>query len=499
MTIETSWLRALAQGTAGTLTMALLCTQALAQQPAPDAPPPPQPAPKADDANPVMVPLDEEQPQPAAVAPAEPKKAPARRPTGPTTPTDEQSKLLREGAMANKLGDHAKAAKALRAALDIGNLNVARLQLAKALLGQGQCDDASAELARAMTAPPVINPPVSQVLTDIAALRTDLAARCPAMVTVTCSTPQMEVFVDGLGPLPCDGQPIMLLPGDHTISGKDQNEEYSQDFNLGIMGRKVIELGPAADDTVMEPLGVVDPVPEPPPLPPEEPLEPEEPIANLDPMDAVEPPGPVETGGPTIEETPKPPEPIKKWMLGARIGAIVNGETTVDREAFDFFDSQSGQDQSGFQVELMAGYRFSRRYPIHFGVKANITPEYQLDIDSENLSPSGTAFDVNLFAQYTRPFGKRSALFLSAEVGPTFLELDNAEIQTEGNQMSGINGSLTGGLRWGFNDRIGLVAALRLQGYSLSNEANLTVDQESIAMDVSGSRALLTFGVEFVR
>lgn len=461
-------------------TLMLCATLASAQQP----PTPPTPAPDADTA-------PETTPEPSDPPPSTPDRLSVG---GPVTPGDDQAQLLRAGSLAYKLGDHAQAIEKFQAALKLGSLNVAHLQLARALLATGRCDEASASLARAMSAPRAIDPPVSQVLQDIAAARKDLAAQCPAVVTVECSPPQMEVFVDGLGPLPCDGQPIMLLPGEHTIEGVAGDLRFSETVTLGLMGRARIKLEP---ETPPAP-----PVAVPAPLVTPDPPAPAAALPDLTPEPPPEEDVPQEAPTVVEEKTLKPPKPARRWLLGIHAGAIVGGDATVERETFENFDSQGGAEESSFALQAQAGYQVSRNYNLHFGAKLGLVPSAQLRMDSvegDEIAPKGTLVDINAFLMYSRPFGN-AAFFLSGELGPMIMSVQNTEVLNEGDSFSGFNAAATFGLRYEFRKDTAATLGLRIQGYSLSNEVDLQFDPEGTAsVTLSGMRTMLTLGVDFMR
>ncbi len=413
---------------------------------------------------------------------------------GAVVPSSAQSQLLQEGGVALKMGDFGASAARYEEALKLGELNVAYLGLARAQLGGGRCDEASASLARVLSAPRAVNPPVSEVLKDAAALRQDMTSQCPASVIIQCSPVDMSITVDGLGPLPCDGRPLMLLPGEHVLRGERAGERVEQVVALGPMERRHVDL--RLGDALLTMIPAERPErPGDPPVEVERPRKPT--IDELLAEEAVEEPkeGEPEEAIPAVREVSAPPvDPVRRWMLGAQIAAIVSGDAQIEREFFDNlnegFEQSSGEDASGVLIEIFAGYRFSRRYNLFFGPKLNVTPEFRIDTTDVNAIPTGTMTDLDFFGMLTYPINERFSLFGTLELGMSFLSSESDQDPIDGANFGG-----TGGLRFDLRENLSLSVALKGQAYALSNNADVFANET--VLNIAGSRTLLTFGVTF--
>jgi hypothetical protein len=387
--------------------------------------------------------------------------AEAEMASGPT-PEQRQSTLLQEGSVALRMGDNATAIARFEELVALADLNIAHLNLSRALLNSGRCRESSAALARVFTAKASTQVPLSQILRDAKALREEMSAACPALVEVRCRPAEMELFVDGLGPLPCDGKAMILMPGKHTLRGQVGEYRTAETFDLAMMENKAIEL-------VIERAQKVE--------------FPDVSAAEKKKKAEVRPRVKVKR-----QSVGRLPTRIRRWVFGGRFGPL-GGETQISRETFESFDDAKLKDASEVGMELFAGYRFSRRYQLHFGPKINVVPEFKVEGETPGFDPSGSMVDLNLFGMMTFPFGKSFALFGGFELGLSSLS------EGEGQNLDGGNFGGFGGFSYAWSDSMRASLSLRSQAFALSNQADVLADETLI--EVAGSRVSLALGLEF--
>lgn len=186
---------------------------------------------------------------------------------GQPTPAEreEAKRAYAEARKLTKAGKHAEALERYRRAHDLAPTPVTRLDLARALAGQGQLLDAQA-LALSTAEMPVTATETQKSKTarkEAADLATELAARIPRVVVVlvdpaagAAGVGEPEVAVDGK-PLSKEllGKELPVDPGDHLATARSGDRTVSQPFSVVESGRLNVELALPA------------PPPEPPPPP----------------------------------------------------------------------------------------------------------------------------------------------------------------------------------------------------------------------------------------
>ncbi len=138
------------------------------------------------------------------------------------SPSENQTRLYLAGAAAYEAGQHETAIAHFRAALLLGELNVVRLGLGRAMFATGDCDGAKLQYDLALEGPAVSSPTTAQVRAKVDEYRADLRAGCAGTLEIACHPEQMDVSVDGGEAQPC-GRSWALPPGSHTVRGSDGN------------------------------------------------------------------------------------------------------------------------------------------------------------------------------------------------------------------------------------------------------------------------------------
>ncbi|MBL9021364.1 MAG: hypothetical protein JNL21_04160 [Myxococcales bacterium] len=180
---------------------------------------------------------------------------------------DEAKRAYAEARKLTKEGKHAEALEKYRLAHDLAPTPVTRLDLARALAGQGKLLDAQA-LALSTAEMPVTATETQKSKTarkDAAELATALAARIPRVVVTlvdpasgTAGAAEPEVAVDGK-PVSKEllGKELPVDPGDHVATARSGERATSSTFSILEGVRQNVELALPAP-----------PEPEPPPIVP---------------------------------------------------------------------------------------------------------------------------------------------------------------------------------------------------------------------------------------
>jgi hypothetical protein len=168
---------------------------------------------------------------------------------------DTQLDLVNRGLEAHNAGDYDRAAELFNAALLVQELNVVYLNLGRTLQRGGACGAADEAFGRALTAPAVANPTPDEVKTAVENYRAELVTGCPGEVVLSCpELANASVTIDGK-PASC-GEPISLLPGDHTAA--ISSDEGSAETRFQIEGLRTVTVTLA-----VAPEGGDDPIDEP--------------------------------------------------------------------------------------------------------------------------------------------------------------------------------------------------------------------------------------------
>lgn len=140
-------------------------------------------------------------------------------------PTEAQVQLYEKATQAYLNEQYPEAIELLRSALALGELNALYLNLGRAYFRDGNCAEAEAAYARALTAPAMSEPSPSAVRAKVDEYRADMRQGCPGTLVLTCTPGEMLIVVDR-GPEQACGE-IMLPPGVHIVRGKllDQTTE----------------------------------------------------------------------------------------------------------------------------------------------------------------------------------------------------------------------------------------------------------------------------------
>ena len=147
----------------------------------------------------------------------------------------EDAKLAKQFELNNKGVDflsqsnYQAAIDAFKASLSYGELDVTYLNLGRAYQRQGDCLAAQRQYLKAIDPEtPKVGGEVSQQMDEaVKRFMADLNKTCPAYVTVSCDPPGMALYVNGLGPKPCDGEQRPYEPGRWEFEGRVEGQRTS--------------------------------------------------------------------------------------------------------------------------------------------------------------------------------------------------------------------------------------------------------------------------------
>lgn len=139
--------------------------------------------------------------------------APAR-----VEPSEAQVELVEKGVEAGLQDQHEAAVDYFRAALELGELNIAWLNLGRSLARLGRCEEAREAYERALRAPTVASPAPAEVRDIVARYEAELIESCTGTLVLRCAPPTLRVSIDGAAPQPCPGEPLSLSWGTHEVT-----------------------------------------------------------------------------------------------------------------------------------------------------------------------------------------------------------------------------------------------------------------------------------------
>ncbi len=171
-------------------------------------------------------------------------------------PNKAQDEILVRGQEAYRAQHYQEAAKFFEAALVLGELNVAYLNMGRARQKTGDCWGAIEAYRRVPSAPMTREPSPEQVLSALDRYVKELRSSCPGILVVRCKFPKTLLDLDGK-PLAC-GEPVELSGGVYTLTAKAFEETYTQEITVVGADTQTVSI-------VLEP--PVEPDPEPDPEP----------------------------------------------------------------------------------------------------------------------------------------------------------------------------------------------------------------------------------------
>jgi len=134
-----------------------------------------------------------------------------------------QVELINQGAIASDEGDYLKARRALRAALEFSEFNLAYLNRGRALQKAGRCAESLAMYDKALVAPLAVGLEPEQVEAAVRKYRAELVQECVGTLTLVCRPEGVEVTLtpgEGgaqVGPQACSDALPPLAPGPWTV------------------------------------------------------------------------------------------------------------------------------------------------------------------------------------------------------------------------------------------------------------------------------------------
>ncbi len=375
-------------------------------------------------------------------------------------PTQTQFNLYQEGAEAYAAEEYSKAVDLFRASLRLGELNITYLNLGRALFKLGDCQEASAAYAKALTAPKIANPTPMQVLTKVEEYKRDLTG-CPATLTVECDDVTAQLWVDGTGPVPCDGAAMTVLPGDHKIEARLADEVRRESVALAAMESRTVPL-------LFRPGMVV---------------------------------GPAGPTPPVIAATNA--DQASRVRVGAAVALVATGSADVEVDSGEESSREQDTDESQYAINVFAGYRVTGGLVLGVGIW--YLPSYKLvDEDQGETIGDATQLDANVVALYEFPVGALVP-FVVLEGGFSSVEDDDNDTT-----HTGLNFGGGAGARFHFSETFAVGADVRFTRYDvgssvdLASDFNFTGDEtdfdisdfESTNVDfsVTGTRVLVNLG-----
>lgn len=355
----------------------------------------------------------------------------------PVTPSETQYNLYTEGAEAFQSGEYEKAATLFKASLSLGELNITYLNLGRTYFRLGQCTEANASYAKALTAPQVAQPSPAQVLSKVEEYRMELASVCPPTILVRCSEKNAEVFVNAMGPLPCDGAPVKVLPGEHVVQVRSGERKTKKTVSIASMEQATVEL-------VLPPEVKKDSPAWPPP-------------------GALDPSLPVR--GPLLMFSG-----LAQFPVNASVGVTLSSDTTT----IDFGEHEESS------VVAFGGQGSVRVVnDVYVGASGWIYPQYKAEADHATRVAGALAFDANLTLSYRFPLRPISPVFF-VEGGYSHInDTDDGDPAYQGyNFGAGL------GVLWSLGSTFALRADLRAQYYVVSR----TVEVDGNSFGASGGR-----------
>lgn len=133
--------------------------------------------------------------------------------------TEAQYDMNRAGVEAVIKEDYERAIQLFRGSLAMGELNITYLNLGRAHQRAGQCRPAAEAYKAVLEAPKVASPSPREVEALSRQYYSELERDCPGEIVVICSPKNIELYLNTRGPLPCDGAPVEMRPGEVVVKG----------------------------------------------------------------------------------------------------------------------------------------------------------------------------------------------------------------------------------------------------------------------------------------
>lgn len=135
------------------------------------------------------------------------------------TPGDDVLELINEGAAASDAGEYWRAVAALERALKLQPLNVAYLNLGRALQKSGKCFEAKAAYDAVAGAPKVAGVDPATIAGYVDKYVVELEGACPGRLRFLCAEPATVVLVDPAGALATEacGEWMVGSAGDYAV------------------------------------------------------------------------------------------------------------------------------------------------------------------------------------------------------------------------------------------------------------------------------------------
>ncbi len=348
----------------------------------------------------------------------------------------------------------------------LGELNITYLNYGRTLFRLGECQAASEAYARALTAPKIAQPTPLQVLGKVEEYRNEMEDLCPATLTVVCNQAQAKFYLDAMGPLPCDGKSIPILPGEHHLRAVNGEMETEATVNIDRMEQAQIEL------SLPTPVVVPDTNPD------------------------------LGKGVGDVIEPPVVPALIRpRFLVGANLDILVNAPVdVVVSETNTTVDFGTQQDASLLALQAFTAVHLGQG--IYFGISGTMYPSFNVEQDGVNYIASTPAFEAGGLLMYIFPV-ETFAPFLVASGGYAHVTSPESEL----NPLTGFEAGGGAGVLWSLSPSLQLRFALRAQYYEMSREIDVNLPAArrrsfedfsgTVTESLKGQRILLGLGMNF--
>lgn len=154
-----------------------------------------------------------------------------------------QLDLNERGIEAVEDEEYERAIRLFTASLDLGELNITYVNLARVYQHAGDCETANEIYDQALQAPQVDEPAPDQIEAAIEMYRGEMEENCPGYLDVNCEPEEMALFLDGHGPLSCaTDDPRELMPGSYALRGEFLDYDTQTTVEISAMEHVDVDL-----------------------------------------------------------------------------------------------------------------------------------------------------------------------------------------------------------------------------------------------------------------
>ncbi len=161
----------------------------------------------------------------------------------PSEPTQAQRELNDQGIEAIVAEEYMRAVRLFEASLDLGELNITFVNMARAYQRAGMCEEADQYYGRALEAPPVISPTPEQIAEVIETYRQEMRETCPGFLEPICDPAELSLFINDEGPEDCAQGRFKLPPGEYTVRGEYEGESTEAEVEIEALRTTQLQIG----------------------------------------------------------------------------------------------------------------------------------------------------------------------------------------------------------------------------------------------------------------